>query len=1030
MKLNHFSSKRLHHLWMLSVLLCLFLANKANAQSTITITGKITDNSGLPIPGANIIEKGTKNSSSTDFDGKYAIKVSSSNTSLIVSYVGHETKTIKVTGSVINISLQPEEQTLKEIVVVGYGKVKKKDLTGSVGTLDAATITERNTTNVVEAMQGAVAGVQVTTSTGRVGDPFSVVIRGKNSINPDSKPLYVVDGVPTDGIDFLNPQDISRIDVLKDASSTAIYGSRGSNGVVIVTTKGGGTVKSKMSVSFETFVGGKEVARLPKMMSGQKWWAYHQSAYLPTAKVDPVTGTVTAATLATAVLGTQNSLLAQRVANNDTFDWYDAVLKSGIQQNNYLAISGRTDGGLSYNLGLGIQSETGNIENESLDKYTFKLGLNHKINDKFSTGVNLTIARTEQELGSALAMQEAFRLSPFYTPYDLNGNLFPLPGKLTDATGAFLINKTSTYNPLLEIANSVNTINAWNTIGSLFFEYKPINWLSFKTTYSAGFDNSKQGRAWGALTNTGVSNNNLPSADITQKERFNYTWDNQFNIDYALESGHNFSFLGLQSLYSQRNEGMYAYSSNMPFDTGFHNLGSGKQSTYNLDSYYDKNSLASFAARFNYGYKDRYLITLSNRWDGSSKFAEGNKWGSFPSAAFAWRVTQESFMKNQEIVSDLKTRISYGYTGNNIIPSYSTINQLDTQTYYDFSAVAANGWVQSNPSNANLGWEKTREFNIGVDFGLLKNRITGTVDVYDRLSTDLLLKQKLVVENGFSTYINNIGSVSNKGIEVMLTTKNIDTDFVKWETTFVFTKNTNKIISIYDKISDDVGNNLFIGESIDALYNYKFTGVWQANETAEAASFGQKEGQAKVEDYNKDGKITTADRQILGNNNPDWTGSLTTKLKVGNFDLAATAITSQGVLAFSPFHRNFTDVNDRGRQKLDIDWYVPANDAGLPTQYTNSYPQAQNPGTYWINDGVGYYRDASFVKVKNIALGYTFTPQVIEKLKLKYLRLYVNVLNPFVFTKYDGYDPEWASASFGVGRVASITYQMGMSLKF
>lgn len=1031
MILNHLFKKGKNICFSFILLLSLFMSNELRAQKGTTITGTVKDATGFTMPGVNIIEKGTNNTASTDIDGKFALKLTTDKAILIISYISFETQNINVAGGKnISIVLKSESQSLQEVVVVGYGSVKKTDLTGSVGTLDAKAITERNTTNVMEGIQGNVAGVQISASTGRIGDPFTIAIRGKSTMSGTASPLFVVDGVPTDGIDFLNPQDIARIDILKDASSTAIYGSRGTNGVVIVTTKSGSNVKSSMSVSFDSYVGGKEVTRLPKMMEGQKWWLYHQSAYLPTAKKDPLTGTVTPATLAATVLGTQNSLLSQRVANNDTFDWYGAVLKPGIQKNNYLSISGRSDNGLAYNLALGVQSETGNVENESLDKYSFKLGLTHKINDKFTVGANLSIAKTEQELGSALAMQEAFRLSPFYTPYDLNGNLFPLPGKLTDENGAFLINKTSTYNPLLEIANSTNEINRWNGVGNLFVEYKPISWLSLKSTYAAGYDQLKNGKAWGAMTNTGVSNRNLPSASLNERENFNSTWDNQFTINYDLNEDHAFTFLGLQSMYYDRSETISASSTDMPFDVGYNNLGSGKQSTFLVGSGFVKSTLLSYAMRLNYNFKGRYLLTLSDRWDGSSKFAENNKWGSFPSAAFAWRISDENFMSNQKIVSDLKARVSYGFTGNNRVSEYSTINVLDQQTYYDFNNTTANGWLQGSPSNKELGWEKTREFNVGLDFGFLRNRISGSLDVYDRLSTDLLLKQKLVIENGYATYTNNIGSVSNKGVEVLLTTKNIDTDFVKWETTFVFSKNINKIESIYDDVSDDVGNNLFIGESIDAIYNYKFTGIWQADQKVEAASFGQTEGQARVEDLNGDGKITSEDRQILGNGNPDWTGSISSKLTVGNFDLSASAITSQGSYVYSPFHANFTNTSDRGRQKLDIDWYIPANDAGLPTQVSNEYPQAQNEGTYWNSNGVGYYRDNSYVKIKNIALGYTFDRNIIEKFKMKYLRFYVNVLNPFVFTHYDGYDPEWAAAGFGVGRVASTTYQVGMSIKF
>jgi len=1007
------------------------MGNEIIAQNGTTITGTITEASGMPLPGVNIIEKGTNNGSSSDFDGRYTIKVANSDAIIVVSYVGFETQEIKLAGkNTVDVVLKAELESLDEVVVIGYGTLKKEDLTGSVGSLDATALTERNVTSPLEAIQGNVAGVQISSSTGRVGDSFDITIRGKNSMSDNAKPLYVVDGVPTDGIDFLNPQDIARIDILKDASSTAIYGSRGSNGVIIVSTKSGSTAKSGINISYDSYMGVKETTRLPKMMGGEKWWLYHQSAYLATTASDPMT--ITPEKLESKVVGSANTLLKERALNNDTFDWYNAVLNSGIQQNNYLSISGRSESGVGYNLGLGIQSETGNVENESLDKYTFKASVNHKINDKVSIGTNFTVAMTDQELGSDVAMREAFRLNPFLTPYDTNGDLYPQPGKLKDADGNYLINKTSTFNPLLEIANSSDAIRRWNAIGSMFVEYKPLEWLSFKSTYSAGLDNYRRGKAWGALTNTGVSNNNLPSAEMAKRENFNYTWDNQFNVNYTLNTEHVFSLLGLQTVYSSRTENSFISSKNMPFDTGFYNIGSGEQSTFNLGSGFVKQTLSSYAARLNYSYKNRYLFTLSNRWDGSSLLSDANRWDSFPSGAIAWKVSEESFMQEQDVMSDLKARVSYGFTGNNIISPYSTLNRLDQQTYYDYNGTTANGWMASQLANSQLGWEKTRELNVGLDFGLLSNRITGSIDVYDRLSDELLLQQQLPRESGWESINANVGSVSNKGIEVLLTTRNIKTENVSWETTFTFTKNTNKIVSIYgQKLVDDIGNNLFIGESIDAQYNYQFDGIWQANERDEAASYGQGEGQAKVVDINGDGKIdATNDRIILGSANPDWSGSLTSKLKVGNFDFSVSAITNQGVFVYSPFHANFTDVRDRGRQKADIaDWYIPENTAGIPAQFSNQYPQARNAGSYWRNDGVGYYRDASFVKVKNIALGYSFDNKLLEKLKIKNCRIYANVLNPFVITNYDGYDPEWAGASLNIGRVSSVTYQLGLSLK-
>ncbi len=1027
------------------VLMCLLLGQSAFAQQ-VPLSGVVLDETGQPIPGVNIVEKGAKNSASTDFDGKFSIKLTSNKATIVVSYIGYQDQSINVEGkTTIKVSLTSQSQNLQEVVVVGYGTAKKTDLTGAINSLSSAKITERNVTNPLEAIQGSMPGVQVTSNTGRLGDGFNVVIRGANSINKDgSKPLFIVDGVPTDGIDFLNPQDIARMDVLKDASSAAIYGSRGGSGVIIVTTKSGANVKPGLTVSYETSYGNKEVARLPKLMSGEKWWYYHQSANLATSIPSGAGKTymdVTPALLNNGISASgTNPLFFQRAANNQTYDWYDAVLKSGMSQNNYLSVSGRSDSGLSYNLGLGLQKETGNVDQEGIDKYTFKAGLNHKINDKISLGVNLTLAMTDEQLGSPVAMQDAFRLSPFMSPWAIDeagneivGTYALLPGKLKYPNGTSAIDKTSTINPLLEIANSVDEIKRWTTLGNMFAEYKATDWLSFKSTFSAGKMDAKQGKSYGAQTNVGIANKNLPSGEITNTQNFNYTWDNQFNINYTLKEDHAFSFLGLQSLYSNITETSFLSSRENPFDTSYYNLGSGPQTTYNVSSNFSKNTLSSYAARFNYTFKGRYLLTATTRYDGSSVMSAGNKWASFPSVALGWKINEESFMKNLNFISNLKLRASIGYTGNDNVTPYSSLSLLRVPTYYDYNVTPANGYTSSSLGNSNLTWEKTKEVNFGLDFGFANNRISGSVDVYDRLSKNLLFQQALPLETGISFITSNVGSVSNKGIEAVLTTKNIQTKNVSWETSFTFTKNVNKLVSIYDQtVKNDIGNNLFIGENIHSLYNFVFDGVWQESDRALAATYAQKPGEVKVKDLNNDGKIdANNDRAILGNTDPKWSGSFSTSLRVKQFDLSVSLITNQGVFVFSDFHNNFADVRDRGRQKLDLaDWYVPENGAGIPAQYSNTNPIPRAEGTYYINNDVSFYKDASFVKIQNIAFGYTLNNDMLNRLKLKNLRFYVNVLNPFVFTNYEGYDPEWAAAPLTLGRVSSTTFQMGLSLKF
>lgn len=1016
--------------FFLNFLLC----SSIYAQST-TIEGKITDATGMSLPGVNINEKGTKNGTSTDFEGSFKINVSNSKATLIISYLGFQTQEVSVAGkSKINVTLAEQSNSLNEVVVVGYGSVKKTDLTGSVSTISAATITERNTTSPLEAIQGSTPGVQISSASGRAGDGFKVVIRGNNSL-VGSSPLYIVDGVPVDNIDFLNPQDISRMDVLKDASSAAIYGSRGASGVIIVTTKSGANVKSGINVTFDTSYGNKTAARMPKMMNGEEWWKFHQVAYMSATPQ-----TQTPAQLA-ALAGNQSPLLVSRANSGYNFDWADAVLKPGMTQNNYLNVTGRSDSGLSYNLGFGVQSDEGLIENDSTDKYSFKLGLNHKINDKFTTGANITVARLDTQLGSDLAMQDAFRLSPLMSPWavDAQGNekvgtLFFLPGKLTYPDGSWAINKTSTVNPLMEIANSSQTEKTWQTVGNVFFQYQPLKWLSFKTTFAAGIENTVTSAAYKAQTNAGVTLNGKNSASIKNFNNFNYTWDNQIDLKHTFKEVHDFSVLLLQSLYSNVDETSYLYSNNQPFDVGSNNMGSGVQTSYNISSGYQKNTLSSYAVRLNYAFKDKYLLTASTRWDGSSVLSEGNKWQSFPSVALGWKISKESFLANSSVVSDLKLRASLGYTGNDNVAPYTSQALLNQQTFYANGANVVSGWQSENLANQNLTWEKTRELNFGLDYGFLNNRITGSVDVYDRLSDKLIYKQELPLETGYKNTFANVGSVSNKGVEVLLTTKNIKSKNVNWETTFTFTKNVNKLESIYnqDQVSD-IGNKLILGSELNPNYNYVYDGVWQESEAAQAASYGMAPGQARPKDLNNDGKFNQDDRTVIGNANPDWQGSLYSKLTVGNFDFNFSVLTSQGQTVLSTFHQNFADVSDRGRQKLAMDYFIPTNGTGIAANANNEHPRpgpvATGAGAYWTSL-FGYYRDVSYVKIKNISLGYTLDSELLKRLKISNLRIYVNVLDPFVFTDFDGYDPEWAGAAFGVNRPASVTTQLGLSVKF
>ncbi|MFY0688580.1 MAG: SusC/RagA family TonB-linked outer membrane protein [Cyclobacteriaceae bacterium] len=1022
----------------------IFLSVATFAQTSIS--GTVKDPDGVGLPGATVLADGTSNGTVTDIDGNFTLEVPTESKSLTVSFVGFGTETVQLNGQTsFTISLDYDTEALQEIVVVGYGTQKKSDLTGAIASVNEKTITERGFTNPIQGIQGSMPGVQISNSTGRVGDPISIVVRGKGTFQSNNSPLFVVDGVVTDNIDFLNPNDIAKIDVLKDAASAAIYGSRGTNGVVIVQTKGGVNVPSGTSITFNSFFGTKKPARLPQMMSPEKWRHYHMSAYIAT--VNPNTVTNPEEFYNSVANPSSNSVLRRRFEELDGFDWYDAVLQDGMQSNNNVNISHR-NGNSAYSLGLGYQTETGNIENEGLDKVTARLNIAQEITSKLKAGSSIVFTKTDNERGSDVAMREAFRLNPFLHPWavdengnDIEGELFPQPGKLQTpsnfGSSSYVLNKTSTYNPLLEIANSRDNTRRFNVLSSTYLQYEIIEGLSVKSTLSAGLNSYRRGKSWGVLTNNGRGNNNLASSEVFNYENYNYSWDNQ--IDYSKSfNGHSLQVLGLNSVFVNRTEESFMSSNNQPFETDFYNVASGLQSSYYLESDFQKTQLLSYALRAIYSFNDKYLVTVSNRWDGSSVLADDLKWNAFPSVALGWKLSNESFLSSVSPISTLKLRLSYGTTGNSNISAYSSTNVLTNQRLYDFNGSSSNGWYPGALSNKALTWEKTKEFNAGLDFGLFNYRVTGSLDLYNRLSDDVLMKQRLPKEVGFTDIIANAGSIRNSGIELALTTTNVQTSDLTWETTFTVTANKNEVVSLYGQTEvDDIGNGWFIGQPIDVKYNFEADGVWQANEADVADSYNQSEGQGKVVDQNNDGVLSPDDDRIfLGSPDPTWTGGVISRLTFKNFDFGLTTNIVQGVFGYSRFHANFTNTRDRGRQKLDIDWYIPENPYGVEPQASNEYPQPRNMGTYWRNgqnsDGerVGYYRDGSYVKINNISLGYTIPTSVLDVINANQLRIYFNVLNPFVFTDYDGYDPEYIEASYNISRVSNIIYQGGLSLKF
>lgn len=1020
----------------------------------IVITGKIVDQKGEPLIGVSVKVKGTTRGISTDMNGNFKLTVDA-NAVLVINYVGFESQEVSVAGrSNVRIVLKDSASALDEVVVVGYGTMKKRDLTGSVGSLSSETIAARGTTSVMGALQGAVAGVNISAASAKPGASFNIQIRGQNSLNASgAKPLYVVDGIVMDNIDWLNPSDIEKIDVLKDASSTAIYGSRGSSGVVLVSTKGSAVANiNKTSVSYDGFYGVRDLTRIPVFLDGRDWVDFRTSNFY-TYNAGQRKYELTSANQ-TSIL--QNStLLQQRLYDQNYTDWLKLGTRQGSQQNHFVNVNG-VSGTTSYNLGVGYQGEKGNFLKEKLDKYTMKLAINSKPVKQVTLGASVNLGQTINGQGSQSGYQDLFRMAPILAAYDDQGNLIRQPGVASAIQGS--ANFTSSGNPLLEIESGNRESRRFDILGNVFAAYTPIQGLEFKTSFMPRLNRTRDGFFYG-VTPDRSQNFGFQQND----ESFEWTWDNQVTYRKTIARDHNINATLINSFYKTRYEMSKLMATNLPYDSGWYNLALGTtvlQAPSNLPgtgtgSYYTETGLISYAGRVNYDYKNKYLITGTVRFDGSSKLAE--KWTAFPSVALAWRANEEEFLK-KDWLSDLKARFSFGYSGSNSgIAPYGSMQTplLSSLTFYDYNGTAITGAAPGNPVNPFITWEKTRELNYGLDFGFFNQRVYGAVDVYNKLSDGLLMSRSLAVESGVESMTDNIGSVSNKGVEVSLTTVNVRSTSWNWTTSVNFAFNKNRIESLSSGATSDVNRGWFVGKPINVIYDYRIAGIWRTDQAAEAALRGQQPGQAIPVDVNQDGKYNSDDRTVLGQVDPKWTGNFTTTLSYKNWDLGINLYGRWGTFVNDNFLAEYSTAanNDRGRPKIAVDYFVPEN---VPTIDWNNFntsgasplvtwgntgagnenaslPVFRNAGAFWgtASANNGRYTKADFVKVRNITLGYTFGKKILKNARLSNLRVYANVLNPFTFTDYKGWDPEYATTTLTNGNgPSSVIYQFGVNVKF
>lgn len=972
-----------------------------------TVSGTVKDAKGNTLPGVNVLVKGTSTGTATDTDGHYQITVKSLSDTLIFSYIGYKTKTVPINGRTqINVKLNSQVISGEDIVVVGYGTQKQEDVTASIASADMDQVSSMPVSNPVNALQGQVAGVDIQRSGGQPGEDLSIRIRGRRSINASNDPLIVMDGIPFEGsLSDISSQNIKNIDVLKDAAATAIYGSRGANGVILITTKNGS--KSGTQISYSGYYGVTEPMRTADMMNGPEFAAFKRESRRRTVdsngnEIYSWKGTIPPDQQVFKVKELQG------IKNGVSTDWENLVLDMGNRQSHQLSISGG-DESTQFMVSGNYLNETALIPTNGFTRYNLRLNLNHQFGDNFRMGASTLLTRSIRDWATN-PLGEALRDSPLGKPYDENGNLVFLP--VSDGLRS---------NPLFNLKpGAVEDTRRFNKIfASIFAELDLLRNLTYRVNFGPDYTSRRRGTFLASMTNQ--RRGAPPTAGMENSNTFSYTLENTLNYNTTFGQNHNFKATLLQSIQRYEYENGNIDVRGLPYESQkFYNVGTASD-ILGVGSNLSKWQLASFMGRVNYDYKGKYLLQVSGRADGSSRLAKGNKWAFFPGASVGWRIIEEPFMQDTDILTDLKLRASYGVVGNTSISPYQTKGRL-ARTTYEYGGTPAYGYRLNEIPNRQLSWEKTATFDTGLDFSLLNDRISGSIDYYVAHTTDLLLNRQLPYTSGYNQILQNVGATKNTGIELALNTVNINSPGgFTWSTNLNWSHNTEKILQLFNKNKDDVGNEWFIGYPINVFYDYQKIGIWQKNEEAKAAKYNQKPGEIKVKDQNGDGKINGDDRVILGSDVPNWIAGMTNKFAYKGFDLSVMLNARVGQMLRSRFHDAYNTLFGR-YNNLNVDYWTPDNP-------TNAYPRPNQNQEHPVYSSTMSYFDGSFVKVKNITLGYNVPSHSLRNLGLGRFRIYATIENAYVFSKYKAYDPE-SSGDVSSTIPTPRLYSFGINLGF
>lgn len=979
----------------------------------ITVSGTVTDAIG-PVPGANIAVQGTATGTQTDFDGNYTLANVEEDAILEISFIGYQTQEIPVNGrETIDITLENDQESLDEVIVIGYGTQLKSDVTGAVSSVSASELQERPSASLSQSLKGKMAGVKVSSNSGRPGGKANIRIRGNTSVSVANDPLYVVDGTilissglanNSSPIDYINPSDIASIEVLKDASATAIYGARGANGVILITTKRG---SPRETINYNSYYSIGVLPNKINLLNSEEFLAVEEEAYSNAQKYDPVG--FAAGKYVDPLTKRDNPLLFDADGNPlyDT-DWQDEVTQAAFTQNHQLSFTGGNEKG-TYGAFLGYLNEEGIMKESSLKRFSSRFVFDTEIRDWLKVGGSLSYNNQNER-----------HVEGVWVGRNMVENLPIVPVKYPDgswASNADYPGMEGGPNPVRVGEEYENYLKTHTVIGNVFSNITLAEGLDLRTTVSINSINQRISTYGGRELNY-ISSGQKGDASLTSEEHFSWQFENY--LTYAKNFG-NHDFTGMVGMSWQHVErfNFNARAQNFTDDFySFNNLGAGSVAVA-PSSGTDKYGLNSYFGRINYSFLNKYLLTVTGRLDGSSKFGKENRYAFFPSAAAGWKISEEDFISDTSIISNLKLRTSYGVTGNSEIPAYQALAGMGNYPYV-FNEAVVNGTGINRLANPNLQWEKTHQVDVGLELGLFDGKISLEADVYRKLTTDMLLNAPIPRTSGYSTVTRNIGRMENKGFEFAINSHNIVTPTFSWETNFNISINKNEVLELTGGSDIFNGPNIIrVGEPVGTFFGLVHLGTWNTDEEDLAAQYNRLPGDVKYLDKDNDGQINQEDRAILGKGIPDGYGSFTNSFSYRNFDLLVDIGFQYGNEVMWQAQHSLED-----RQGIANSFGTVLNAWTPDNQDTRIAQVRPISAGYDTNEDSSKIYDGSFIRGRNLLLGYNFSPEAIGALGLNKIRIYASVQNFFLITDFPGFDPasQTSGSAFGQGYISYNEY--------